>query len=247
MKKVRSSFNSLWPGREGREARARLFALGGSSSLGQIRASVFVSLALFWLWALISPVLGHALTPALQYQHVIYNDSGLRAGTGLTLELSPERFSPFYVGLSLDHSTLLLGGQEAADLALAGAGIGVKIPQRFFELNLGTAFYYPFLTTGCNTIEALWIHINNLYPDGKVPYSPNDLYDYELHGNLGAYAKLDFKYKLSKGLWFDFSVGYRFLQLREMFHRTRGSWYVNFQSYRDFSGGIVFIGITRRF
>ena len=103
----------------------------------KIKTTIVLMFLLVLMGFWIAPNSRAATSISLQYQHVIYDNPELSTAMGLVLEIEPELFSPFYFNLSLDHSTLFLGGQEAADLALIGAGIGVKIPQRFFDFSFG--------------------------------------------------------------------------------------------------------------
>lgn len=252
MKKAKYDSSLISPWEHPQRAKARLFALGRSSILGQIRASAFAGFAVFWLWALVSPVLGHAFTPSLQYEHVIYSDSELEPSGGVELELLTKKFYPFSLNLSYESTLLVLGGQEAADIDLFGVGLAVKLPQRYFVLQLGASWYFPDVSYKRSFGEAMYLHINHVFPEGKGYADYNDLFTYELHGNLGAYVKLDFNYEITKTLWLNFSVGYRYLSLMEHYLRRDtepeqlGQW-VEFINYRDFSGGIVFIGVTKRF
>ena len=214
-----------------------------------LKHTIRLVLALIGLCALIFPVSSHALTASLQYQHVIYDDSELEPSGGLRLSLCGKRFS---LGLSYESTLLVLGGQEAVDIDLWGLGLGARMARQPFTLQFGLSYYFPDIEYRGAFREAMWLHVNHIYPEGAHDsYNSPDEYAYELHGGLGSHIKLSAEHELCERLWLNISLGYRYLRLTEHYvrdHRAyNASSWVEFINYRDFSGGIVFVGVAKKF
>ncbi|MBA7603122.1 hypothetical protein ES703_10226 [subsurface metagenome] len=179
-----------------------------------------------------------------------FSDKDLEPARGIILEVKKESL-PVFVSFSYEDLLLRLCGQETADISLIGVGIGFQYPYEFLTFSLGASYYFPDVSNRKAFREGMMLKINHMYPEGKRIYSSPDVYTYEVHGNIGAWFKVNVSYPVSEHVSFQFGAGYRYLNLEEHYVRDHrnyipGSW-VEFVEYRDLSGGFGFVGLTWSF
>jgi hypothetical protein len=215
--------------------------------LGLILFCVFIFVCFFF--ATLAITQGAEISTAFTQSY--FQDKDLEPTRGVILEVKKESL-PVLVSFSYEEMLLRLCGQETADISLIGVGVGVQYPYEFLTFSLGASYYFPNVSNRGAFREGLWLAINHMYPEGAhADYWDPDVYTYEVHGDIGAWFKVDASCPVSEHLACHLGLGYRYLNLEEHYMRDHrnyapGSW-VEFVEYRDLSGGFVFFGLTWRF
>ena len=179
-----------------------------------------------------------------------FQDKDLEPARGVVLKVKKESL-PVFVSLSYEEMLLRLCGQEVADISLTGIGIGFQYPYEFLTFSLGASYYFTDVSNRGAFREGMWLAINQRYQESVRCWFAPDVYTYEVHGNIGAWLKVDALFPVSEHLSFQLGIGYRYLNLEEHYMRDHrasspGSW-VEFVDYRDLSGGVFSFGLTWSF
>lgn len=156
---------------------------------------------------------------------------------------------------SYDTTQMRLYGQRAGDVELLGVGGGVRL--KLYDglfLNGKIGYFHPSSTMAKDPMlfaETMGFVINGYLDSIGYPESSKDwyaIYKYEIQGNIGGSIGLDFSYPIYKKFLFNLNADYRFLKFPETFKgiHSKASW-VEFKGDRNFSGGVIGIGVTYRF
>lgn len=211
---------------------------------------VFWLIVFFFVFLIVRVVTTQGAEISTTFTQSYFQDKELEPARGVILEVKKKDLE-VYLSLSYEEMGLMLGGQEGADISLIGIGVGFQYPYEFFTFSLGASYYLPEVYSNGNFRESLWLKINHIYPEGVHCWYADDIYSYELHGNIGAWFKVNVSCPVSERVSFQFGVGYRYLNLKEHYVRDHqkycpGSW-VEFYENRDLSGGFGFVGLTWSF
>ena len=185
---------------------------------------------------------------SIMSNQVILESENLDPSRGITLEAG----NLWRVSLSFEDTLLRFGGQEACDVRLYGLAIVRRFQVGGLALDLGGGYFIPEIEKRKAFGEAMWLEINHAYPEGKhLSFNYPDIYEYELHGNIGGFFRLSYEQFVTEHLSVYFAGGYRYLKLQENLVRDHrayapGSW-VEFIRWQDFSGCAINLGLRVRF
>ena len=216
-----------------------MFLVGG---LLYVLLAVFL---FFWLPQAVGSDLNLDVTARIN----VFQNESLETGVGIEARLA---YDPFYLWGSYDETQLRLYGQRAGEISLYGVGLGMK-----YELTSGLwvwgqgGYYGPASTmedSPENFTETLGHVFRNHEDTWGAPHL-SDRYGYKIGGNLGGAVGLSFDHEVYKGLRVNLNAGYRFLKLRETFYQSYAGYhnFFEFKGDRDFSGGMIGVGIVYRF
>jgi hypothetical protein len=204
------------------------------------------------LVGLLIPGQGQTLDLTVRGRWNFFSDNSLEQGKGIEGKVGHKWV---FLWGSYDTTQMRLYGQRAGDIGLYGVGGGVRIKLvdgLFINGELG--YFSPSSTMADDPgkfNETLGFVIGGYIDD--IDYSPSSkswysTYDYQLKGNIGGSVGLDFVHKIYKKLFFNFNGDYRFLKLPETFKGigSEESW-IEFKGHRNFSGGIIGIGLKYDF
>jgi hypothetical protein len=182
----------------------------------------------------------------------VFSDERLDSGKGFEVRI---KRNGFFIFGSHDSTFNRFAGQEAGDVEIYGAGVGVE--RHIFDgMNvwLSGGWYYPESTMDgridwkANTAnaEAMMRELDRVVGEHRMW----DYYEYKLEGDVGFSGGLDFVHSLTDSLLLKVSAAYRWLTFDEALYGrddpiTDGWWEV-FRE-RDFSGALFSLGLEYQF
>jgi hypothetical protein len=152
---------------------------------------------------------------------------------------------PVYLWASGERALLRLAGQEAVDITLIGAGVGMRHSWDWLSLWAEAGYYIPSTSTRETFIEAAVLDLNQVV--GITRWW--EYYDYSLKGAVGGSLGADLTYPLSDAWKVGLSTSYRYLRVTEWITAHDGTslpyWEISRQ--RDMSAWMVGVGIRYEF
>ena len=162
----------------------------------------------------------------------VYQNTELSDGEGLKASLGTQ----VYCWASWEKTLLRFGGQEMAQIAVWGGGVGTMRKGWFLEVG----YYVPKPRFQPSVKEALWLEMNDVLHGSYAPagYHNND-FEYEINGGLG--VALGGKWKLHRR--FFLSAMYRWLKLEDVITcRFDETAFWEIYEHRDFSNMMIGLG-----
>jgi len=190
----------------------------------------------------------HAFDLSITGNQVMLNSENLDPSRGISLEAG----NLWRVSLSFEDTLLRFGGQEACDVRLYGLAIVRRFQVGGLALDLGGGYFIPEVERRAPFREGMWLEINHIYPEGNhSSFNKPDIYEYELHGNIGGFFRVSYEQYLTKRIALYFGGGYRYLKLQENLVRDHGAYrpgsWVEFMRWQDLGGGFIALGLNFHF
>jgi len=147
------------------------------------------------------------------------------------------------LAISYEQGLIYFAGQETIDLKLVGLLLLREWKFNNLSMAIGAGYYFPDISEATAFREGMCLEINHSYPEGVHVWTADDIYRYEIHGNIGGLIKVGALIWHTKHLSLGLDAGYRFLKLREVLTRDHSNYdpdsWIEFNRCQDLSGGFV--------
>jgi len=193
------------------------------------------------------PTVAFGLDVSAEVYYNVYVSEKLEAGPGVKLKISGETL---YVWGSYEQTMTRFGGQEAIDINLMGAGIGMRRKLDGFHLWAEAGYYVPSTKYRIPWHEAARYEMNSVVT-GATRYW--DVYEYDLRARPGGALGISYLYNADPWV-ISLNSTYRYLRLEEWIlgHNSdwqgpgTGPWWEICRD-RGFSAWQIGLSLARRF
>jgi len=206
-----------------------------------------ITALLVLVFGVVVPAAAYGLDVSAEAYHSVYISEKLEAGQGVKLRASGEML---YIWGSYEQTMTRFGGQEATDIDLLGAGIGMRRALDGINLWMEAGYFMPSITYRTSWPEAAAYEMNSVVTGATKHW---EVYEYALKPAVGGAIGISYLYKM--GLWaVSLDSAYRYLRLGEWIIGHNSDWpgpggNPRWEIYqdRDFSAWQIGIALKRRF